>query len=406
MKNVQLNALLALLFTGLLLFALSCGDDDPIVVDPGTSTTELLAKKFTSAPVLDGTIDAMWKECQTLEGVSTVPDAGSRGSADFNGDGSPGPVGVFDPYTGEANNFNLRSGTFGNQIYFLLEWDDADDSKDRQSWYFDDNDSLWKGQHKYANDKDDKYYEDKFAFLWAATEVAGFASNTCYATCHQGLSVTDPSQKAARHYTNNVGEVVDMWHWKRVRCTYPPTVVDDQQMVYKENTGDAGVNGRTGDEGDSGYHGNSQKLALDGTGTEVSVPLYIIPNATDYAWITKDQIADGTAKLVTGITSAGVLSYDGGIIDPADGGYEDGAGNKRFPSVWVENFTGSKADIACFAKHTGTGWIVEFSRNLNTGNADDVTFDVAKDFPFGLAIFNNAAIAHEIKTNLVLKFEK
>ena len=405
MRTVQFQTLLLAVIAGLLIFSSSC-DDDPVVVDPGTSTTELLVKKFASAPTLDGTIDEMWKTCQTLEGVSTVPNAGSRGNADFNGDGSPGPTGVFDPYTGESSNFKLRSGTFGSQIFFLLEWDDAEDSKDRQSWYFDPADKRWKGQHKYANNKDDKFYEDKFAFLWAATEVAGFASNTCYATCHQGLTVTDPSQKSARHYTNNEGELVDMWHWKRVRSSYPPTTIDDQQMVYREDTGTADVNGRKGDEGSAGYHNNKQSLALDGTGEEVAVPLYIIPEATGYAYITKDEIADGTAKLITAVTSEGVLSYDGGTIDPADGGYENGVGNKRFPSVWVENFTGSRADISCEAEYTGTGWIVEFSRNLDTGNADDVKFDTTKDFPFGLAIFNNAAIAHEIKSNLVLKFEK
>lgn len=405
MKKLQFSALVTIMFSLLLFFVSSCGDDD-IPIDPGTSTTDLLVKKFTAAPTLDGTIEEMWDGCQTLTGTTIVPDAGSRGDADFNGDGSDGPVGVFDPYTGEKNDFTLRAGTFSDRIYFLLEWNDSQDSKDRVSWYFDSASNLWKSQHKYANDKNDKYYEDKFAFLWAATDVEGFASNTCYATCHQGLTVSDKSQKATRHYTNNEGEIVDMWHWKRVRCSVEPTVLDDQQMVYKEHTGDAGQNGRTGDEGGSGYHGNSQKLALDGTGAEVSVPLYIIPNGTDYFWITKDEIDAGIAKQITAVASDGTLSYEGGSINPADGGYENGTGNKRFPSVWVENFTGSKADISCTAVHTGTGWVAEFSRYLDTGHSDDVKFDINKDFPFGLAIFNNAAIAHEIKTNLILKFEK
>jgi len=407
MKKLQFNALMILMLSLMMVFVSSCGDDDDTPTDPGTSTTDLLAKKFTSAPTLDGTVDEMWKTCQTLKGTAVVPDAGSRGTADFNGDGSNSPVGVFDPYTGEKNDFTLRAGTYGERIYFLLEWDDKEDSKDRQSWYFDSSDKKWKGQHKYANTKDDKFYEDKFAFLWAANDVSGFASNTCYATCHQGLTVTDPGQKAARHYTNKDGELVDMWHWKRVRCSIDPTTIDDQKMVYKEHTGNAGQNGRTGDEGDKGYHSNSQKLALDGTGDEVSVPLYVIPGKTNYSWITVVEIDNGTAKKITGVSSDGVLSYEGGTINPADGGYETKTGNKRFPSVYLENFTGSKADIAISAKHTGSGWVAEFSRALDTGHSDDdVKFETTKEFPFGLAIFNNAAIAHEIKTNLVLKFEK
>ncbi len=405
MRNKQRLLVIAVMLLGSsLIFNTGC-KKDPEVIDPGTSTTDLLAKSFASAPTLDGTIDDMWEECQDLVGTTTVPDAGSRGTADFNNDGSDGPVGVFDPYTGEQNDFNLRAGTFGDKIYFLLEWDDAEDSKDRQSWYFDATSNKWKQQHKYANDDNDKYYEDKFAMLWAATAVQGFDANTCYATCHQGLTLVNPTDKTARHYTSNPGEVVDMWHWKRVRCSVEPTVIDDQQMVYKENTGNSDVNGRTGDEGDKGYHDNKQTLQLDGTGDEVSVPLYVIPGSTKYYWITKTQIDNGTAKMITAVATDGTLTYDGGTINPTDGGYEDATGNKRFPSVWLENFTGSKADIAVSAVHTGSGWVLEFSRKLNTGNADDVVFDITKQYPFGLAIFNNAAIAHEIKTNLLLKFE-
>ena len=377
-----------------------------------TSTSELLVATFASAPTMDGDIDDMWNVAQRLVGTATVPSAGARDGADFNNDGStPVPAGVFDPYTDESNDFTLRAGTNADMIYFLLEWDDAEDSKDRQSWYFDDTDNLWKGQHKYANTDDDKYYEDKFAFLWAATDVSGFAGGTCYVTCHTDLTLVNPTDKTARHYTNNDGEIVDMWHWKRVRSTFPPTVIDDQQMVYKAHTGNSDVNGRTGDEGTAGYHGNSQTLQLDGTGADVSVPLYIIPEATDYNWITLTQIDDETAKLVIEVTSAGVLTYEEtpggatGTIDPAGGDYEAATGTKRFPSVWVENFTGSRADLAVSAMHTGSGWVVEFSRKLDTTHDDDVLFDVTKEFPFGLALFNNAAIAHEIKVGLLMKFE-
>ncbi len=392
-----------LLFGGLLVFNTSCKKDK--VIDPGTSTSELLVKKFDAAPTLDGNIDEMWSTCQTLVGTTVVPDAGQRGDADFNGDGSTAPAGIFDPYTGEENDFEFKAGTFGDKIYFLLKWDDPEDSKDRMSWYFDTSDNLWKQQHKYANDDNDKYYEDKFAMLWAATTVQGFDVNTCYATCHQGLTLTSPSDKATRHYTNSAGEIVDMWHWKRVRCSYEPTTVDDQQMVYKENTGEANQNGRTGDEGDKGYHSNVQTLALDGTGADVNVPLYVIPGETDYAFITKDQIDDGSAKLITAVASDGTLTYAGGTINPTSGGFENATGNKRVPSVWIESFTGSKADIAISAVHTSAGWVCEFSRKLDTGHTDDVKFDTTKEYPFGLAIFNNAAIAHEIKTNLLLKFE-
>ena len=56
--------------------------------------------------------------------------------------------------------------------------------------------------------------------------------------------------------------------------------------------------------------------------------------------------------------------------------------------------------------HTGTGWVAEFTRKLNTNDPWDVVFDPAAELPFGLAIFDNAAIAHAIKPNLNMKFEQ
>ncbi len=392
---------------GAILSLNSCKKDDvdPIDPDPGESTTELLVKKFDTAPTLDGTIDDMWATAQRLVGTASVPTLGARNTY-LNGDGEgiEEGLGLFFPYSGEEENFTLRSGYVGNNIYFLMEWDDVEDSKDRQSWYFDTDDNLWKGEHKYANAANDKFYEDKFAFLFPIGEVTGFTAQTCYATCHTAGSITTPKDKHTRHYLTVDGEKVDMWHWKRVRGTYADQV-DDQQMVYADGALGSGANGRKGDDtGDAGYSGNSQTLS-NGV-VDVSVPLYIIPNQTDYYWISQDEIDGGTAKMVTAVDANGVLTYDGGTIDPADGGYEQATGNKRFPSVTTKAFTLSRGDIDIKALHTGTGWICEFMRNLDTGNDDDVVFDVTKELPFGLAIFNNAAIAHAIKAGLNMKFEQ
>ena len=112
------------------------------------------------------------------------------------------------------------------------------------------------------------------------------------------------------------------------------------------------------------------------------------------------------AKEVTAVDENGVLSYEGGTIDPADGGYEQSTGAKRFPSILTRDFTGARADITIKVQHTGSGWIAELTRKLNTGDADDAVFNPAEELPFGFATFNNAAIAHSIKPGLVLKFEQ
>jgi hypothetical protein len=401
----------AFLLVGLLVVNISCKKDEETTddptgpVDPGTSTTELLVKKFASAPALDGTIDEMWGTVQTLTGTTEVPQLAARGTY-LNGDGEniEEGLGLFEPYSGEKYNFKMRSGYYADRIYFLLEWDDVKDSKDRQSWYFDPSDNLWKGEHKYANAANDKFYEDKFAFLFPIGEVTGFSSSTCYATCHENLTLVNAKDKHTRHYLTNEGQKIDMWHWKRVRGTYADQV-DDQMMTYDEGPYDSSSNGRHGDStGDAGYSSNSQ--TLNNGNADVSVPKYVIPGRTDYYWISQDEIDDGTAKMITAVDENGVLSYDGGTIDPADGGFEQGTGNKRFPSVTTKAFTLGRADIDIKAVHTGTGWVCEFTRKLNTGDADDVVFNVAEELDFGLAIFNNAAIAHAIKPNLKMKFEQ
>ena len=62
---------------------------------------------------------------------------------------------------------------------------------------------------------------------------------------------------------------------------------------------------------------NSQNLRPDGDPTKptVAVPIWIIPNAANVEFI-KASDTNVTAKKVTGVSSTGVLTYDGGTIDP------------------------------------------------------------------------------------------
>jgi len=409
----KFSYLSAILLGGLLVLGSCSSNDDPPTPpppppDPGESTTELLVKKFTAAPDMDGAIDDMWSTAQRLVGTVEVPNAGNRNTNfSMNGDSDVEPTGLFEPYTGEQYPFKLRAGYFGSDIYLLLEWDDAADSQDRVSWYFDPLDNLWKSQHKFANNENDKFYEDKFAFQFPINDVEGFTNNTCFATCHTGLTVTENGEPSARHYTTNVGGLIDIWHWKRVRSSYEPTRLDDKHMIYQDNpNNEASAEGRKADSGQVGYLSNKKTLDT-GFGT-VNVPKYIIPGQTDYHWITVDQINDQTAKEVMAVDVNGVLTLDdGSSIDPSLGGFEAGTGDKRPPSVTTQEFKDNRGDVSITAVHTGTGWIVEISRKMDTGHPDDdVLFAVDKEIPFGLAIFNNAAIAHAIKNNLLMKFEQ
>lgn len=69
-------------------------------------------------------------------------------------------------------------------------------------------------------------------------------------------------------------------------------------------------------------------------------------------------------------------------------------------------FVGGKGDVSAYGRYTGNGWVLEISRKLNTGDDRDVQFDAKSDYVFGIGVFENAGIAHVIKSNLKLKFEQ
>jgi hypothetical protein len=373
------------------------------------SVSDLLVTQFASAPIFDGQVDDIWMTAQKLVSKTLVPTGKGNRNTYYNADGlGEEAMDIFEAYEGEGNDFTMRSGIYGEDIYFLIEWADEADSKDRQSWYFDASTKHWKGEHKYANAADDKYYEDKFAFLFPIGTVDGFDNETCYASCHQASSIEKTGDKHTRHYLTVADQKIDMWHWKRVRGTHNDRV-DDQRIQYVAPPYTSSSNGRGGDPDSgagarSGYSNNSQ--TLNNGVEEVSVPLYVVPGGTDYYWIPQGQLGN-EAKLVTAVDAEGVLTYEGGTIDPTgDAGYNQGTGDKRFPSILTRDFLGERADVSIKASHNGTGWVAELKRKLNTGDPWDVVFDPTTELRFGFAIFDNAAIAHGIKPGLNLKFEE
>ncbi|MDO9185561.1 MAG: ethylbenzene dehydrogenase-related protein [Bacteroidia bacterium] len=363
--------------------------------DPGTSTTELKSLSVTTAPVMNGTIDASWANCQKLTGTGVVPN-----------------INDFVWFTGENYSFTLRSMHDATDIYFLAEWNDPSDSKSREGWYFDAGDNLWKQQNKFPISATDKWYEDKFAMMWptASTDMTTWNASTCFSTCH---AVNSPPYSTFNKHYMPTGEVNDFWHWKRVRTGNPfSNQFDDQKVIGITDLANPTLTevkdgGRASDtKTEGGYMDNIQTLTITGTSTSVEVPKYIIPSATDYYWITADEIANGTAVLITAVDANGVLAYSTGTIDPALGGFEMNTGLKRAPSIYTNGpFVGSRGDITAYSNHTGTGWVLEFKRSLITSDIiNDVQFDLTKEYMFGLGIFENAAIAHGIKPNLKLKF--
>jgi Ethylbenzene dehydrogenase len=412
MKNLRLNLVLAVIAA---ITLVNCTHDDAptgtqVIVEEGvgSSSDELLVKKFSVAPNHDGDIDEVWSEARPLLNAAYVSPAGDRIitlNSSSNGDTSLEPTDLMDPYTGESYKYSLRGGHDGEYLYLLFEWEDDTDSKDRQSWYFDG--TKWRQENKYANHKNDKFYEDKFGMMFPIGNPEGFAGGTCTVTCHGGLTDPQSGHKVTRHYMKNEGELTDFWHWKRDRHAIAEAL-DDGFVQWEDDFGVASANGRKNDEGISPY---STGMKFTDENTTLNGPKYVIKNRTNYYWITQAEIDNGTAVAVTGVAADGVLTLaDGSTIDPnGDPAYSQGFGNKRMPSIII-NPGGQGADgrseVRVKAKHTGSGWQLEIKRKLETGDPTDASFSPGQSLPFGLVIFNNAAIGHGQTNFLTMTIEE
>ena len=414
MKTRIINLVLSLI---LIISLTNCTHDNEPDCDPnlepgvGESNEELLVKKFSTAPIFDGDIDKVWEEARPLVNSAVVMTAGDRIitlNSSSNGDTSLEPTDLMDPFSGEAYKYTLRGGHDNEYLYLLFEWEDDTDSKDRQSWFFNSETSKWQQENKYANHKNDKFYEDKFGMMFPIGNPEDFDSGTCNVTCHRGLSDPQPGEKVTRHYMANADELVDFWHWKRDRHALAEAC-DDGFIQWELDEGMASANGRKNDEGISPYS-TGMKFNEDSEGfTGFYGPKYVIPGRDNYYWIEQSEITDETAKLVTGIDINGVIKYDGGTIDPnGDPDYSQGFGKKRMPSVII-NPGGQGADgrseVRIKAKHVGSGWQLEIKRKLNTGDPKDAEFVIGQSMKFGLAIFGNAAIAHGQTNFLTMTIE-
>ncbi|HHC78852.1 MAG TPA: hypothetical protein ENK46_03150 [Flavobacteriia bacterium] len=416
MKTQKVSLVFAVLF---LIILVNCTHDDAPTITPidpgvGQSSDVLLVKRFSTTPVFDGEIDDVWEEARPLINKATVSSAGDRIiplNSSSNGDASVEPKDLMDPYTGEVYKYKLRGGHDGEFLYLLFEWEDEADSRDRQSWYFNATTSKWQQENKYANHKNDKFYEDKFAMMFPikvnGSFPEGFAGGTCTVTCHTGLINPQPGQKTTRHYMSNTGELADLWHWKRDRNELSQSVDDGYVRDADGKEGTAAANGRKADEG-IGMYSTSMKFTDGATG--FSGPKYVIKNRDYYYWITQAEIDNGTAVAVTGVAANGVLTLaDGSTLDPnGDPDYFQGFGSKRMPSIII-NPGGAgndhRSETQVRAKHVGSGWQLEIKRKLNTGDPNDAVFVLGEEIPFGLVIFNNAAIGHAQSNFLTMKFE-
>ena len=444
-------------------YAVSCTKNDQVIIpDSGSNSTTLESIKVTTAPVIDGTIDAAWASATAISFTPTVPDPGN---------------GLFTGYNGEQYPATLKSMYDANNIYFLLEVQDATQSVIVAPWYF--NPSLnVTGKTGWAKEPSSKtldvngvmtrdgFGEDKFAMLWNIdNSTPKFATQTCYASCHvftpflDYSAVLNPTPTATapvmnananngNHYTNGQNEKIDMW-WGRLGFISKDASLNQMDDNYQDWAGGpaysglvgGNLNGRhvdgiymdgtfsttwpykpnyTATPANQGEFGNTQNLKLDGTGASVAVPLWVIPNTagTSGFLLAADTLSGGKAKKVTKVSSAGVLTLaDNTTIDPTVGTDYQRTGDavtgptaKNFIPAYIGlPLIGGRADINCAAVYTaGKGWTIEYKRALKTSDAlkQDIDFSSLQDQVFGVAFWNKSNNQHGIQPNLTLTFKK
>ena len=430
-------------------YIVSCTKRDQVLNVPQINTgTDLVSIKTTTPPTIDGIIDAAWNNAPKLNVTPTVPDPGN---------------GLFTGYNGQQYPATLRSMYDNNNIYFLLEIQDATKSTNVSPWYFDPTQNV-AGKTGWQKEPSSKTFdangvllregwgEDKFAMLWNIdNSCPKFITQTCYASCHVFSPYLDYSVSPAveksnansgNHYTNGASEKIDMW-WGRLGFMSKDASLNQVDDNYQDWAGGPSVTNLVGGSGNGrhvdgivvsganatwpyaptyttsptqGEVSNSQNLKLDGSGATVAVPIWVIPNtSTNYIMIS--DTTSGKAKKVIGVSSSGVLTLnDGSTLDPNVGTDYQRTGDpvkgatalKSIPAYIAVPLIGGRADITGAAVYTGTGWIVEYKRALKTSDElkQDIDFSSLQDQPFGLAIWNSSNNQHGIQPNLVLKFRK
>ncbi|GAB6190840.1 ethylbenzene dehydrogenase-related protein [Desulfocastanea catecholica] len=317
----------------------------------------LISTKTGSPIVLDGLADKAWDTAKAI--TVTVDELPYEPS-----NGYPGM---------QKTDVSIKSLYDDKNVYYLITYKDPTKSLARFPWVKQADGSWKKLAKKDDTGHDNTYYEDKLAMFWNIN-TKGFEAEGCMIACH----LNEPGDTSpGRKYTETAGETIDMWHAKYVR-TLPMGMFDDQ---YVDNNTDPKVNagwGRKGDTGKGGYKNNDNG--------DKSAPAFMNLNANE-----EDMYYVIPSKKVPFVDTF----KEGDVL----------------PGIDIAPMMGGRADILSRNNYADGTWTLEVMRALKTEgeNVDtqDVQFtDMAKSYPFGIAVFDNSQINHLFHTEtLEMKFQ-
>ena len=249
------------------------------------------------------------------------------------------------------------------ELYFLLSWEDPKRSIVKESWQFDGG--------KWVHLKGD---EDRIALLFEIDRINQFSTKSCAVVCHSPADLPRTQWKLA---TRSPSEKGDLWHWKAARSA-PYLYADDGWLTVAGNP--SGSYRETGRRYDTGSGGDIKNETPDG-----SRPLYMQDPA-------RKPSAPGFLLMEEAVPITDYSMFKAGDVIPY-----------RLPV----KPSGSRFDVKADSRHADGRWTVMLQRKFNTGQDDDVVFDVRKRFSFAIAVFDDTGGDHSKATrSLVLNFKR
>lgn len=308
----------------------------------------LVAMYTSTAPdMAAGAADPVWAKARPLTADLT-------GGANFGA--KPGDKG--------ETKVTLKAVYTSDMLYMLIQYKDPTNSV-RRLPYQKQADGSWKKLVD-PSDKggdDNMYYEDKWAMLWPTNEATAkqFDKEGCAMACHEGQG-----KPYGNKYTNQPGQLLDMWHMKGVR-TAPWGLVHDQYTDDTRYDAKTAPNaGRKGDPGPSEYTNISLVNGKPAFMNRNGLPA----NAGGTYYIKKgDEVPFDDSKFKAGDEVASIIINSQAGTD---------AGDVRTANSYANGM------------HTSV-----ISRKLVTGSKFDVQFaDLGARYGFGFAAFDNAQVRH------------
>ena len=277
----------------------------------------------------------------------------------------------------------IKSAYDAEKIYFLVQYPDLNKDVIRAPWAYNAEKKAWERQDDSFGD------EDEFGFYWNVN-IPNYEVKCCADLCHD----QDPNNK--KMYTAK-GTWVDIWQFNGAR-SLPMGWGRDMRLTDNPDADPSG--GFVKDEGfdtNSGHADNVQSL------NGVDVPLYWKPfsgaggvSVGDAVFLLQSEIDSGYAKKIVSVGADGTLTDETGASVPAFA---------RIPGRILSAPAGpSWSDIQAVGNWQNGIWTVEFARKLNTGHADDIQFDTAKEYYFDIYIKTRQAGEQDRQTVSVSKF--